>query len=142
MINSTAKKRPEWNTTIETGENESISFNEKRKAPPPVYLTPDQPAQAPGFFSGFMSRVRRVATIALNLLIWAAWGTGGFYTGKLYGAPSFSQARAQFEIEGKKEDGERLFELGKACQDNSEMPMACKVLYFYQPEVMTARSQP
>lgn len=139
MNNDTAK-RGEYDTwkTVKTGEHESVSYKDKAKMEPITY-TSEQPAQAPGFFSGFMSRVRRLATIALNLLIWAAWGTGGFYTGKLYGAPNFSQARAQFEIEGKKEDGERLFELGKACQDNSEMPMACKVLYFYQPEVMTAR---
>lgn len=117
-------------TTIPTEGEESIRCKDKKeeqvKAPAFYETEPRNPT--PG--GGFWNRLRKVANVCLNLLLWGVMVAAGWYGHQVFSAPDFSQMKAQFEIDGHAQDGERLAELGKICRNDAGTPMACQVLYF------------
>jgi len=80
--------------------------------------------------SDWLRKLQKICLMILAVAFWASLGTLGWFSHQLFSTPDFSEIKAEFDREGRQEDGERLSELGKICRNGSATPMACKALYF------------
>ena len=120
------KKRGEYDkwTTVETDENESVSYKAKEPAPEPMT----------DFKESWFEKLQRVT----NFMIGASITAGILLVGVLghmgwdwfYGQDEFSEMRAKFIQNGHQVEADRLAEVGKVCRNGAETPLACQALYF------------